>query len=221
VRPRITAQDNTVPAPRLVQFVGFARAGGLLAADREVEMTLLANPGQPAEIQARCRLPNTLLVPRAPPAEASLPLDLLQAKFSSHVVFADGLENPPFSYFGGSVLEAKCGGQSRRALSLHPPPTGRSLADWWLKLPATTARLQTAIGIRDGAKGQGVGFAIEVNGRKVFSQTVKPDAGWVRVEINLAEWQGQTVALTLVTESVGDGQSAWAVWAEPRLVSER
>jgi hypothetical protein len=144
-------------------------------------------------------------------------MNLLRTKYSSHVVFADGLESPPFSHFGGSVLEAKCGGQSRPALSLHPPPAGRSLADWWLKLPATATRLVTALGIRDGAKCQGVGFAIEVNGRKILDQTLKPDSGWVPVEVSLAEWRGQTAALTFLTESLNEGQFAWAVWAEPRL----
>ena len=87
-------------------------------------------------------------------------------------------------------------------MSLHPPPAGKSLADWWLKLPATPARLVTAIGIRDGAKSKGVGFAIEVNGRKVFDQTLQPDSGWVPVEVSLAEWKNQPVVLTLLTDSL-------------------
>ena len=112
-------------------------------------------------------------MPITPPGEVALPVNLLQTRFSSHVLFADGVEQASYSYFGGSVGEAKCGGQNRPALSLHPPPAGKSLADWWLKLPATAARLVTAIGIRDGAKSKGVGFAIEVNGRKVFEKTVQ------------------------------------------------
>ena len=82
------------------------------------------------ELGAKLRLPNTLIVPLASPAAAGLPVDLLQTRFSSHVLFADGVEQPSYSYFGGSVSEAKCGGQNRPALSLHPPPAGRSLADW-------------------------------------------------------------------------------------------
>jgi len=148
-------------------------------------------------------------------------VNLLQTKFSSHLLFADGLEQASYSYFGGSVIEAKCGGQSRSAMSLHPPPDGRSLVDWWLKLPVTPARLVTAIGIRDGAKSKGVGFAIEVNGRKVFDRTVQPASGWAPVEMSLAEWKNQPVVLTFLTDSLKDGQFAWAVWAEPRLVPER
>jgi hypothetical protein len=221
VRPQIAVQDDTVPARQVVRLAGFARPQALLAADGDVEMTLpTPNPGQKSEIEAKCRLPNTLIVPISRPDEPVLPVNLLQTKFSSHLLFSDGMEKASYSDFGGSVLEATCGGQSRPALSLHPPPTGRSLADWWLKLPATPARLVTAIGIRDGAKSKGVGFAIEVNGRKVFDKTLQPASGWVPVEISLSQWKNQPVVLTLLTDSLGDLQSAGAVWSEPRLVPE-
>jgi hypothetical protein len=218
VRPRIAVQDDTPPALQPVGLAGFGRPEQLLAAEGVVEMTFPpAASGRTGEIQARCRLPNTLIVPLAPPTQAALPLNLLQAHFSSHVVFADGVEQPSYSYFGGSVGEAKCAGQNRPALSLHPPPAGRSLADWWLKLPAAPAKLVTAAGVRDGAKSKGVGFAIEINGRKVFEQTVQVDAGWVPVEVSLAPWKGQPVVITFLTDSLKEGQFAWAAWAEPRL----
>jgi hypothetical protein len=137
------------------------------------------------------------------------------------VLFGDGVEQASYSYFGGSVSEGKCGGENRPALSLHPPPSGKSLADWWLKLPATTTRLVTAVGIRDGAKSKGVGFAIEVNGRKMFEKTIQPDAGWVPVEVSLAEWKNQPVVITFLTDSLKEGQFAWAAWAEPRIESEQ
>ena len=222
VRPRIAVQDNTVPARQPVRLAGFARPETLLAADGDAEMTLPApKPGQKPEIQAQCRLPNTLIVPITPPAGSVLPVNLLQTSFSSHLLFGDGLEQASYGDFGGSVLEASCAGQRRPALSLHPPPAGRSLADWWLKLPATPARLVTAIGLRDGAKSKGVGFAIEVNGRKVFDQTLQPDSGWVPVEVSLAEWKNQPVVLTLLTDSLTSSQFAWAVWADPRLLPTR
>ena len=70
-------------------------------------------------------MPNTLIVPITPPGEPTLPVNLLQTSFSSHLLFADGVERASYSYFGGSVGEAKCGGQNRPALSLHPPPAGK------------------------------------------------------------------------------------------------
>ncbi len=222
VRPQIAVRDDTPPAVQPLSLVGFARPQKLLAAEGEVEMTLTASkPGETPELQARCRLPNTLIVPIKSPVEAALPVNLLQTSFSSHLLFADGVEQASYSYFGGSVGDAKCGGQNRPALSLHPPPAGRSLADWWLKLPATAARLVTAVGIRDGAKSKGVGFAIEINGRKVFDRIVQVDAGWVPVEVSLAEWENQPVVITFLTDSLKEGQFAWAVWAEPRIEAEQ
>jgi hypothetical protein len=221
VRPQIAVQDDTPPAVQPVGLAGFAPPQMLLVAEGEVEMTSPpAKPGEKAEIQAQCRLPNTLIVPIIPPGEAVLPVNLLQARYSSHVLFADGVEQASYSYFGGSVSEAQCGGQNRPALSLHPPPSGKSLADWWLKLPATAARLATAVAIRDGAKSKGVGFAIEINGRRVFDKTVQVDAGWVPVQVSLSEWKSQPVVITFLTDSLKEGQFAWAAWAEPRIEAE-
>ena len=221
VRPRIEVQDNEVPGRQSVRLAGFAPPAIMLAADGDVEMALSTKKrGQQPEIQARCRLPNTLIVPITPPDEAILPVNLLQTRFASGLLFDDGVEQVSRSYFGGSLMEAKCGGQIRPALSLHPPPAGRSLADWWLKLPAVPARLVTAIGIRDEAKSKGVGFAIEVNGRKLFDKSVLPASGWLPVEISLAEWKNQPVVITFLTDALKDGQCAWAVWAEPRLVPD-
>jgi hypothetical protein len=221
VRPQIAVQDDTVPARQVILLAGFARPQALLAADGDVEMTLPPpNSGRKPEIQAKCRLPNTLIVPITPPSEIALPADLLQTKFASHRLFGDGLEQPNDSTVNGNVLEAKCGGENRWALSLRPPLAGKSIVDWWLKLPATPARLVTAIGIRDGAKSKGVGFAIEVNGRKVFDKTLQAASGWVPVEVNLVEWKNQPVVLTLLTDSLGDLQSAGSAWAKPRLAPE-
>jgi hypothetical protein len=218
VRPHIAVQDDTPAVPQLVRLAGFARPEKLLAAEGEVEMTQPASkPGEKVELEAKCRLPNTLIVPITPPGEVALPVNLLHTSFSSHVLFADCVEQPSYSYFGGSAGEAKCGGQNRPALSLHPPPAGKSLADWWLKLPATTARLVTAVGVRDGAKSKGVGFAIEVNGHKVFEKLVHVDAGWLPVDVSLAEWKNQPVVITFLTDSLKEGQFAWAAWAEPRI----
>ena len=127
VRPQIAVQDDTPPALQPLGFAGFARPQKVLAAEGEVEMTSPpAKPGEKAEIQARCRLPNTLIVPITAPGEAMLPVNLLQARYSSHVLFADGVEQASYSYFGGSVGEAKCGGQNRPAcLCIRRPRASR------------------------------------------------------------------------------------------------
>ena len=62
VRPQISVQDDTPPAPQTLGLAGFARPQRLRAAESGVEMTLPpAKPGEKTEIQVKCRLPNTLI----------------------------------------------------------------------------------------------------------------------------------------------------------------
>ena len=142
--------------------------------------------------------------------------DLLTAEVAA---VGDGIEQPAFGYLGGSVTTSACGGESRRVLFLHPPASGRSLADWLLQLPDEPVRLETAVGIRDGAKSQGVTFEIQVNGVSVFRKSVQPGAGWLPVKADLSRWRGQTVLLTFSTDSEGSDFCDWATWAEPGLQS--
>jgi hypothetical protein len=171
-------------------------------------------------VALRLPLPNTLILPFSPPSAVSLPCDLLRTPSISHVLFTDGFERPAYSFFKGVVGGATCGGQTRPSLNLHPPPNGRTLADYWLKLPPQPARLVTAIGIRDGSKSEGVAFDIEVNGRRVFYQALKPGLGWVPVEIDMRPWQGQPVMLTFMTDALGDYSFDWAAWAAPCLIRQ-
>jgi hypothetical protein len=117
------------------------------------------------------------------------------------------------------VTTSATGGESRRVLFLHPPAAGRSLADWLLQLPAEPLRLETAVGIRDGSKSQGVTFEVQVNGVSLFRKSVLPGAGRLPVKADLSRWRGQTVLLTLVTDSEGSDYCDWATWAEPSLQS--
>jgi hypothetical protein len=166
-------------------------------------------------------LPNTLILPLAAPAEAQAPYDLLRAPFLSSVVLADGLERAAFSFYGGAPGEATCNGQTRHAMHLHPPAFGRSMADFWLRLPSEPLELVTAAGIRDGAKSAGVTFEVEVNGAPLFHRALLPGDGWNPVEIDLSRWRGKPVLLTLISQAEGDNAYDWAVWAEPELVAKK
>jgi hypothetical protein len=102
-------------------------------------------------------------------------------------------------------------------LSLHPPPSGRSLADYSRRLPESPVRLVTAIGIRDGSKSIGVGFAAQVKGETQSAQSLKPVSGWVPVSVHRSRWRGQAALLTLVTDAERGHEFDWTAWAEPRL----
>jgi hypothetical protein len=213
--PTIMVETGAEPVLRQVTLTGFASPRATLTS---------AGPQSPAtnpegQLHVRVPVPGSLVLVLTEPAVVALPCDLLHTKFTSHVVHADGLETLAFSYFGGGVTTATCGGLERRALSLHPPPSGRSLADFLLRLPNRPARFVTGIGIRDGSKSKGVGFAVQVNGEMQFAQSLKPGDHWIPVSVDLARWSGQPILLTLVCDAEGSYEFDWAVWAEPRLES--
>ena len=216
-RPCITVGPESETTEETIRVAGIAaglRAGaGMITSAGEVR----AVPRGAGDSEVRIPIPGTLILSLSQPATVTLPFDLLQAKFASHVVFSDGIEQPGFSYFDGQVTTSACVGESRRVLFLHPPAAGRSLADWLLRLPDQPVRLDTAVGIRDGAKSKGVAFEIQVNGATLFQKSVLPDAGWLPVRANLSRWRGQTVLITFITDSEGNMVCDWATWAEPRL----
>ena len=213
-RPRIGVVLPDVAPEQTIRLAGGGAARRALTPMKATPVEADGTGGSKLQVP----IPGALILPLTEPVTVTLPCDLLRTKFSSHVVYTNGVEVPAFSNFRGGAVTAGCGGQSRRALALHPPPAGRSMADYLLQLLETPARLVTAIGIRDGSKSEGVGFEVQVNGAAVFSKSLKPGTGWVPVEVDLARWRGQPVLLTLVTDAEGGFNFDWAVWAEPQVL---
>lgn len=164
-------------------------------------------------------LPNTITVPFIAQENVTLPYSLLTANRTVNSLSYDGREGPPTSYSAVGVDESStCFNDKRTSLAEHPPGYGKTLADYWITLPDKPTKLVTAIGLRDGSKSEGVGFEIWVNGRSLFSKRVMPNTGWLPVEVDLSPYAGQSVMLTLVTDSLGSAYYDWAVWADPKLV---
>ena len=108
------------------------------------------------------------------------------------------------------------GGVTKTGLFVHPPDHGRTIACLTLALPQEPARLSCAIGLRDGAKSEGVVFAIEANGRELTRRRMLPGA-WETLSADLSDLSGQLVVLSLVTDSDGPFNCDWACWGEPTL----
>lgn len=217
--PRVRFESETHPRRSEIHLAGVPTnlpAGAmLLTSDGSVPLVA----GRRTVSKAAVPIPGTAILPLSQPQPGTLPFDLLGAKFSSHVVFSDGIEQAAFGHCVASVTTSASGGESRRVLFLHPPASGRSLADWLLQLPDEPSRLETAVGIRDGSKSQGVTFEVQVNGVILFRKSVLPGAVWLPVKTDLSRWRGQTVLLTLVTDSEGSDYCDWATWAEPQLTN--
>jgi len=215
--PRVSIESETHPIRSEISLVGIpvSLPAGATLLTSDGSASLVA--GKRNVSKASVPIPGTIILPLSQPEAVTLPFDLLGAKFSSHVVFSDGIEQAAFGHCVASVTTSASGGESRRVLFLHPSQQGRSLADWLLKLPDGPVQLDTAIGIRDGAKSNGVAFEVQVNGATVFRKSVLPGAGWLPVRVDLGRWRGQTALLTLVSDAEGSSDCDWATWAEPKL----
>jgi len=148
----------------------------------------------------------------------SLPCDLTGVPFSTGLEI-DGSASPPVDYLRGTVERSTVKGETRNGFSAHPPPSGKTVLAFPLKLPPEGARLRGFAGIRDGAEGKsnGVRFSVEVDGVPQWEQTVLPGESWQPLEVPLSAWRGQTVLLRLITDSLGDYGWDWACWGEMRL----
>jgi hypothetical protein len=72
--------------------------------------------------------------------------------------------------------------------------------------------------------GDGVVYRVAVDGREVFTHALTAEQarrGWQPARVDLGEWAGETVRLTLATDPGphGDGGGDWAGWGDVRVVT--
>ncbi len=161
----------------------------------------------------------TLYLIHSSAGTAQLPLSLKEEPFDSSLLFENGTESPPQGPFGGIPGTGAVLGVQKQGLDAHPPQRGQTHVDYVVKLPASgTAALSGFAGIKDGADdSQGVGFRIAVNGAELWAEDVMPGTAWTPVDVSLADYAGETVVLTLITDSLGDYGYDWAFWGEPEI----
>ena len=107
--------------------------------------------------------------------------------------------------------------------------TAPSRVRWQLEVPEGGV-LDFAVGMdteRGWQKpGDGMTFAVEVDGERVWSLRIDPhhvvnDRGWQLADVDLSPWAGRTVQLDLVTEPGDDASNDVGGWASLRLLSRR
>ncbi len=165
--------------------------------------------------RVRTRFPGAVfLLPSAPDAEVTLPLDLVSAPRQVSFISDAGeqLDAPQYANFspgGGAV-----GGVARQGVSVHPPSHGMTVADLALKLPEEPAELHATIGIRDGSTSSGVAFVVTANGQEIGRELMLP-GGWRDLTCDLSPWAGKPVVVSVITDSAGGYECDWAIWADP------
>lgn len=151
------------------------------------------------------------------PTRVSLPFDLIGERFEVGL-FSGGMYSPGSVYGSGSLETATCEGIARRAINAHPPSDGQTVLTWLLKLPDDPVSLRTYAGLKDNAGAEGVGFAIAVNGKVLWSHSTRTPS-WRRATVDLTRWAGQTVVLDLISDSRGASFCDWACWGEPVIAA--
>ncbi len=129
---------------------------------------------------------------------------------------------------GAFVLPADItlGGVAKRGLETHPPyenGPGDVLITWSLALPDSPyVRLSFFAGMDEGAKEtDGVMFFVEVDGEQIFSVHVIEKV-WRHFEVDLSQWRGRTISLTIGNSPGPPGSTTWwdwARWGEVRVLT--
>lgn len=161
--------------------------------------------------------PGAVFLLRKEPALATLPADLVRQARVVVTVSDSGLllDHPPVA--GVSPATVAIGGVERSGLRAHPPDHGRTVAHLPLRLPVGAAEFHGWIGIA-GSRSEGVVFSVEANGQPLVRRRLLPGQ-WEEVRASLARWAGQTVVLSLTTDSDGPFSYDWAHWGEPQIVT--
>lgn len=107
----------------------------------------------------------------------------------------------------------------RNGIFQHPPQTGTSQYSWLITLPEKgSAHFDTAIAMKTGSgMSDGVTFRILINGQEVFSQAKAGASGYEDVSIDLSDYRGQTIILTLCVDSGAGSAYDYAFWGDPLI----
>jgi hypothetical protein len=140
------------------------------------------------------------------------------------------MESPAGMHVGFSRIEEVINGFSPPALFAHPP----SRVTWRVTVPAQKPVLETNIALRPYVwehRSDGVTFDVTITDgshKTRVSRFLNPgvqlnDRAWVDMGIDLSEYEGRTVEVSLATSAGprGDVGWDWAMWGDPRIVSLR
>lgn len=214
--------------PRVRMETPPRRVGIRLASPKEVVLALGTDPdlkwrtAQGNDGMYSCDVDMTMpgrtvfLWEKAKPA--SPPLDLAATPFSVSVAVEGAPAQGPIQHVGAAAAEAKSNGIEKRGINAHPPNGGRTSVDYLLQLPdKKPLALSFAVGLRDGSLSTGVIFLVEANGQELYRQRVTRPDGWHPGEVDLSQFAGKELLLSLIVDSDGPYNYDWATWAEPML----
>ena len=199
-----------------------------LASPRPVEMALGTDPtltwrrseaGGMHACEVSVAMPGRIVWLWAKPKPVTLPLDLAAEPFTVSLAVEDTPAAPPIQHAGARPGDGTSNGVRREGINAHPPNHGRTSIDYLLELPeGKPIALSFACGLRDGSQSDSIVFIVEANGRELFRRQVTSPDGWHPARIDLSEFGGKAVLLSLVVDADGPYSYDWGTWAQPRLL---
>ena len=141
-------------------------------------------------------------------------------------ILLNGVEMPRQRGATFQRVEVSIAGVQKTAIDTHPPYQGISgdaFGEWTISLPKRpNIRLKFDIGLRDGSEGSdGVTFTVSVEDDEIFREHYNAQR-WRHFSLDLTRYQNQPVTLRFTTTPgpAGNGAWDWAVWGEPKIVSD-
>ena len=115
----------------------------------------------------------------------------------------------------------------RKATIWTQPPwqgiSGDTFGEWTLSLPnSPNIRLEFDIGLAGGSENSdGVTFIVSVQGDEIFRQH-HTEQKWEHIRLDLTAYQSEDIKLRFTTNPGPEENTGWdwAVWGEPKIVSE-
>ena len=157
----------------------------------------------------------------------SLEIDLLsQLHLARAGIVINGTELP--LQRGGTFRHSRSTLSSVTKTSIHAHPfyqggSGDTFGEFTFTLPdSPDIRLQFYIGLWEGSQNSdGVTFIVSVQGDEIFRQHYNQQK-WQPVTVDLSPYRGELVKLRFTTTPGPNGNASWdwAVWGEPKIISE-
>ena len=110
----------------------------------------------------------------------------------------------------------------RNGIFQHPPENGSSELSYLITLPSSgNLRFETSMAMKKGsARSDGVTFRVLINGEEVFAKLKQGVDGFEDLSIDLSAYAGQTIILTLCTDSGTTSAYDYAFWGDPLIYTK-
>ncbi|NOZ24461.1 MAG: hypothetical protein GXP25_25570 [Planctomycetes bacterium] len=214
--PRVVLE---APPRRIqVQVVTTKQTATVVGPDPELSCTLAAKRDGMCRYDVNMAMPGQAIFLWKKPKPAALPLDLAAEPFALSVVVQGAPAQLPIRHVGAGPGNGKSNGVEKSGINAHPPNNGWTSVDYLLRLPdKKPITLSFAVGLRDGSRSESVIFVVQANGKELYRRQVTAPDGWHPAEVDLSEYAGKAVLLSLIVDADGPYSYDWATWAEPTL----